>query len=173
MLNTIMSFKPLKDLLDDNTSLPNNKSRLNTKSPFLALVRHWDKIVGEKLALKTKPLKLKADTLIILTEHSSFSHHLKLMEKDIIKKIHSLLPQLSDQLRTTYYYVNHKFFQEKKSDLKDQIIVENKPDKQKKLHPYSPEYLSLKKKAQEVLVDNDEFSEDLISLFIQLNRDKN
>ena len=172
MLNTIMSFKPLKDLLDDNTSLPDNKSRLNTKSPFLALVRHWDKIVGEKLALKTKPLKLKTDTLIILTEHSSFSHHLKLMEKDIIKKIHSLLPQLRNQLKTTYYYVNHKFFQEKKNDdEKEEIKVEKEQKNQKKLHIYSPEYLSLKKKAQEILVDRDEFSDDLISLFIQLNRD--
>jgi len=166
-----MSFKPLKDLLDDNTSLPNNKSRLNTKSPFLALVRHWDKIVGEKLASKTKPLKLKTDTLIILTEHSSFSHHLKLMEKDIIRKIHSLLPQLSDQLKTTYYYVNHKFFQEKRNDKEEEIKVEEKQINQKKLHLYSPEYLSLKKKAQEILVDKDEFSDDLISLFIQLNRD--
>ena len=52
----------------------------------------WPKAVGEKIAKHAWPLKLLDDGLILIgTEHSAWSQHLHLMERDLVTRLNQAL----------------------------------------------------------------------------------
>lgn len=53
----------------------------------------WDKAVGSAIAMNTKPDAFKNDTLSVLVSSSSWIHHLKFLEKDMILNINRQLDQ--------------------------------------------------------------------------------
>lgn len=53
----------------------------------------WDKAVGQAIAMNTKPDAFKKGTLSVLVSSSSWIHHLKFLEKDMILNINRELDQ--------------------------------------------------------------------------------
>lgn len=162
-----MGFKSLGDALNKHSFSETNKTH---GKEFLLLIRHWHKVIGEKLSQNTRPVKLRNQTLIVLTRHSTLSQHLHLMERSVISKIYQEFPSLKDQINKIYFRVNQEFFEASEPSL-DEVEITSKPQREK-LHPYSPKYIELKKQAIDFYGELDpDYSEGLISLFIQLKMD--
>ena len=101
MTHIIMSFRPrekstplpLRQILSDLF-----KQDLKTEADPLQLLNdRWKDIVGEKLSLKTRPLKIYGTRLIIEAKGSVWVQELELMKGKILDSIRQQLPTLSIQ----------------------------------------------------------------------------
>ncbi len=115
---------------------------------FVHLIKAWEEIVGKVLASNTSPLKIKNKTLYISTKHSVFANELSFLIPKILEKVHESFPELKEQVTKVKFA--HSNLSTKSSPAKK--ISTNKP-KKPKLHPYSPEYLERKVRAQNLLHD--------------------
>ncbi len=61
---------------------------------FLELIKKWPEIVGPKMSPVTSPLKIKYDTLFIVTKHATFSHELSYLAEEIKHEIFKVFPEL-------------------------------------------------------------------------------
>ena len=169
-------MKKLDQILGNFTS--KDKKRYSGKNgdvfDFLQLIKHWPKIIGEKLAKNTLPLKLVNGNLTIITNHSVFSQQLSLMEKEIILNIKKEFRHLNFSIEKLYFQTNPMLFTNlsEEGSKKKVEVKSSRP----KLHPLSPEYLNSKKKAKNYFSDiqDTELKTSLESLFLQMtnNDDK-
>jgi hypothetical protein len=130
---------------------------------FLDLIKKWPQIVGTKLAATTSPLKIKGDSLFIITGHSSFSQELSFSSELIKTAVFKQFPQLKGIINRLAFQTQESFFTQR-----DQLSKAEAP-LTKRLHPQSPHYKILRAQANEVFghITDDELREMLISLFIQ------
>lgn len=132
---------------------------------FLDLIKQWPTIVGPKLAQVTSPLRLRQDSLFIITKHSAFSQQLADLSEEIKKQIFAVLPELKPVIKKLVYQTQENFFDQKQvQELKAKQEVQ-------KLHPQSPKYKLLKAEADRLFKDvpDEEMRAIMISLFIQSN----
>jgi hypothetical protein len=130
---------------------------------FLDLIKKWPEIVGVKLAQVTSPLRLKQDTLFIITAHSSYSQELSFLSETIKKEVFKYFPNLKSFIKKLAFQTQESFFQRK------QTIENTARQEQQHLHPQSPRYKILKLEAEKLFhdVEDLELKSSLISLFIQ------
>lgn len=131
---------------------------------FLELIKKWPKIVGEKMCQVTSPLKIKQDSLFIVTKHSIYSQELSFLSEEIKKEIFKVLPELKPVIKKLSFQTQESFFQQR--EIQGQKEALNAPPK---LHPQSPKYKLLKLEAERLFsgVDDPELKEVMISIFIQ------
>lgn len=129
---------------------------------FLDLVKKWPEIIGPKLSGVTSPLKIKGDSLIILSKHGSYSQNISFLSEEIKEKIFVLLPALRPIIKKLNFQTQESFFNQ-------QIIQEEKKTSITKLHPQDPRYKILKTEAERLFsdVEDVELKKTLISIFIQ------
>ena len=89
-------------------------------------------------------MKNSNGSLTILTDHSAFSQQLSFMEEIIKKKISNYFPELNTSIKKIYFQTNLNHFN-KKNNLRSSKEESKKVIK--KLHPFSPQYNIIKKKA--------------------------
>jgi hypothetical protein len=129
---------------------------------FLELVKRWPEIIGENLSLVTSPLKIKGDSLIIISKHSSYSQNISFLSEEIKLKIFKSFPELRPIIKKLNFMTQESFFNEKLTP--DEI----KPQKPK-LHPQDPKFKILKLEAERLFsdIEDNELKTMLISIFIQ------
>ena len=162
------------DSLKGHRPTHKNKSLRSIKDKevfdFLALIRSWPKIVGERLSKHTYPKQNKFKTLTVLTSHPAYSEQLTLMSDLLIKKIVETFPALGGQIQKIIFHTNPAFFREQQ--MNEQVKEENST----RLHPCSMDYLRLKKEASEFtqsiegLDCDDQLKEVIADLYIQMHR---
>ena len=131
---------------------------------FISLLRKWPEIVGPKMAKVTSPLKLKHDSLIVVTIHSTYSHELSYLSEDIKLAIFKALPELKPIIKKIVYETQENYFK-----LRDQVAVEKTIEQKPKLHPQSPQYKLRKAEAERLFgsIEDPELRSMMISIFIQ------
>jgi hypothetical protein len=129
---------------------------------FLELVKRWPEIIGDNLSVVTSPLKIKGDSLIIISKHSSYSQNISFLSEEIKIKIYKSFPELRPIIKRLNFMTQESFFNEK-STLED--IKVQKP----KLHPQDPKFKILKLEADRLFsdVEDTELKTMLISIYIQ------
>jgi hypothetical protein len=142
--------------------------RANLKSfyltfDFLDLVSKWPDIIGSALANVTSPLKIKGDSLIIISKHASYSQNISFLSEEIKQKIFILFPQLKPVIKKLNFQTQENYFREAKDEdqLTKQPIV--------KFHPQDPKFKLIKMEAERIFSDviDPELKQILISIFIQ------
>lgn len=130
---------------------------------FFELIKRWPDIVGEKMAAVSSPLKIKSDSLFIITKHSSFSHGLSYLSEDIKEKIFKIFPKLRPVIKKLAFQTQEGFFQER-AQQEESIAVQKA-----RLHPQSPQYKILKQEAERLFADveDEELRKVMISIFVQ------
>lgn len=146
-------------------SYKKEKAHLSDSFDFLALIRAWRDIAGQKLSEHTIPLKNQNGVLIVLSNHSAFANELSYMELPLKKKIFDKFPTLEKSILSIKFIVDSTHF----SKQYEQFIAPIEKKKAQALHPYSPEFRRLKKQADEFFsdIEDAELKERLISLYIQ------
>jgi hypothetical protein len=129
---------------------------------FIDLIENWPNIVGTSLSEVTSPLKIKNDSLIIVSKHSSYSQNISFLSEQIKNNIFILFPNLKNIIKKLNFITQEKFF----SISKNMTIKKNQ---EHQLHPQSPKYKILKSEAEKVFSNvEDETLRDLfISIYIQ------
>lgn len=135
---------------------------------FLSLIKGWREIAGEKLSEHTIPLKNQNGTLVILSNHSAFANELSYMEVLLKKKIFAQFPGLEKSIKNIKFIVDSTHFDKQYS----QFITPTqkiKKQNQNTLHQFSPEFIRLRKEAEELFRDmeDEEIKKSMISLYIQ------
>lgn len=130
---------------------------------FLDLVKQWPGIVGPKLSSVTSPLKIKNDSLFVMTKHAVYSQELSFLSEEIKKEIFKIFPKLKPVIQKLVFQTQEGYFNEQRLQ-----EMQEKPAKPK-LHPQSPQYKILKMEADRLFGDipDPELKEMLISIFIQ------
>ena len=158
-------MKIIAEILNNSSSKEfNSKQRFDkTAFDFFVLINNWKDIIGPHFSRNSLPVKLTNKTLTIITAHSTISHQLSYIEEDLLKRIHELYPELSQQLQYIKYKVNQGVFLEKQKQETKTIINDSKT------HPYSPVFRELKKNAEKEFenINDSEIRDILISLKIQ------
>jgi hypothetical protein len=131
---------------------------------FLELIKKWPEIVGPQMSLVTSPLKIKFDSLFIITKHSVFSQELSFLSEQIKQEIFKCFPELKQIIKKLVFQTQETYFQNSKSNLSSQS-QEIEP----KLHPQSPAYKKRKQEAERLFseVSDDELRQVLTSIYIQ------
>lgn len=129
---------------------------------FLELIKKWPEIVGPKLAAVTSPLKIKQDSLFVITKHASYSHELSFLGETIKREIFKYFPNLRAVIKKLAFQTQENFFNQKLAQ--EAAKAEAMP-----LHPQSPKYKLLKLEAERLFgdIEDQELKSTLISLFIQ------
>jgi hypothetical protein len=135
---------------------------------FLKLIQKWPKIVGDKLAQETAPLKNRAKTLTVLTKHAAFSQQISFMEGPLRKKIISFFPALEGKIDRINFISNPTAFHVEKEKVKKWHRGAD-DNKAPRLHPYSPEYKRLSREADEIFddIEDEQMVQSLKSLYIE------
>lgn len=128
---------------------------------FIELVKKWPEIVGPKMAQVTSPLKLKQDSLFVITKHASYSHELSYLGEDIKREIFKALPNLRPILKKLVFQTQEAYFRPK-----EEVKGIGAADPVPKLHPQSPQYKLLRAEAERLF--QDVADEDLRSLMISI-----
>lgn len=130
---------------------------------FLDLIKKWPEIVGAKLAAVTSPLKIKQDSLFVITKHSSYSEELNWSSEMIKKEVFKHFPNLKPIIKKLAFQTQENFFEQKK--VEEAKIAAQVP----KLHPQSPKYKLLKLEADRLFADieDEELKASMISIYIQ------
>lgn len=131
---------------------------------FLDLVTKWPDIIGPSLSQVTSPLKIKGDSLIIMSKHASYSQNISFLSEEIKQKIFVLFPQLKSVIKKLNFQTQESFFNQVQT-----AQEEKKASAPPKLHPQDPRYKLAKAEAERIFADvNDpELKDILISIFIQ------
>jgi hypothetical protein len=129
---------------------------------FLVLVKRWPDIIGEKLASVTSPLKIKGDTLVILSKHASYSQNISFLSEEIKQKIFLLFPELKKIIKKLNFQTQESFFTTGpgSEDFKTQPP---------KYHPQDPRLKVMRSEAERIFseVSDPELKKILISIYIQ------
>lgn len=130
---------------------------------FLELIKRWPEIIGEKYARVTSPLKIRQDSLFIMTQHPSYSQNISFLSEEIKEKTFKIFPQLRPIVKKLVFQTQESFFKERKEDLNEF------KQKAQALHPQSPRYKLLKLEADKLFshIEDVELRELLSSLYIQ------
>lgn len=129
---------------------------------FLELINVWHEIVGEKLCRVTCPLKIKFDSLVVLTKHSIYSQELSYLQEELKQEIFKKFPSLNKILKKIIFQTSESFF-----NFNNDYKSINKNIN--RIHPMSPEFRLKKIKADQIFesLDDEEIKKILISIFIQ------
>lgn len=129
---------------------------------FLELIKKWPEIIGSALAQVTSPLKIKGDSLIIVSKHASYSQNISFLSEEIKQKIFVLFPELSRVVKKLNFQTQESFFAQK-------AVEEEKNKSIPKLHPQDPRVKVLKLEAERLFGDvpDPELKELLTSIFMQ------
>lgn len=129
---------------------------------FLELIKKWPEIVGPKLAAVTSPLKIRQDSLFVITKHASYSHELSFLSETIKREVFKFFPHLKPVVKKLAFQTQESFFEQK-------MAQENLKAQVPQLHPQSPKYKMLKLEAERLFgdIEDQELKSSLISLFIQ------
>ena len=129
---------------------------------FLELIESWPNIVGTALSKVTSPLKIKGDSLIIVSIHSSYSQNISFLSEEIKTNIFKLFPNLKSIIKKLNFQTQESFFTNKDKERKEAKI-------QSKFHPQDPKYKLIKIEAERLFSDVEELElrDLLISIYIQ------
>jgi hypothetical protein len=129
---------------------------------FLSLVKSWPDIIGSKLATVTSPLKIKGDSLIILSKHASYSQNISFLSEEIKEKIFKLFPELKKIIKKLNFQTQESFFTPNNQEEDKKPVVQS-------FHPQDPRYRILRSEAERLFSDvgDPELKNMLISIYIQ------
>jgi hypothetical protein len=129
---------------------------------FLELIASWPQIVGEALSKVTSPLKIKGDSLIIVSKHSSYSQNISFLSEEIKENIFKLFPKLRIVIKKLNFQTQENFFHQKEDQRKNEDVIT-------RYHPQDPAYKILKIEAEKLFsnLEDQELKNLLVSLFIQ------
>jgi hypothetical protein len=164
MLKKLSTFINNTQVKATDKDLRNNY--ISESFDFLALIRSWPEIAGDKLSEHTIPLKNQNGTLMILSNHSAFANELSFMELPLKKKIFAKFPNLTNSIHALKFIVDTTHFEEQYN----RFVVTAKEKKEVfTLHPHSPEFKKLKKEASMLFeeISDPELKENFISLYMQ------
>lgn len=162
-----IDFKSLNyadlDRLDSHTLKRDEMTSFYQTFDFLDLIKKWPDIVGPKLAAVTSPLKLKQDSLFVMTKHSIYSQELSFLAEEVKGEIFKIFPRLKNHMKKIVFQTQENFFETQAVE-SSRIALEKE-----KLHPQSPKYKVLKIQAEKLFADIEDvdFRERMISIFIQ------
>lgn len=86
-----MSFTPIGDTLKQQGSTGANKSQVESGEAITAAEKAFTDLFGKELAAHAKPLYLKNRTMTVTCTSSALAQEIRLNQKEIVKKINSLL----------------------------------------------------------------------------------
>lgn len=69
----------------------------NDQLPRYQVWLAWDKIVGEQIALRARPIRIRDKTLEVLVDHPVWMQQLQMLKPQILKKVHAQLPDCDIQ----------------------------------------------------------------------------
>lgn len=129
---------------------------------FLELVKKWPEIIGEALSSVTSPLKIKGDSLIIMSKHASYSQNISFLSEEIKQKIFHLFPQLKPVIKKLNFQTQESYFNQKDDSEEQKKVVQ-------KLHPQDPRVKLLKLEAERLFgdIEDEELRQLMTSIFIQ------
>lgn len=129
---------------------------------FLELIKKWPEIIGPALSAVTSPLKIKGDSLIIMSKHASYSQNISFLSEEIKQKIFVLFPALKPVIKKLNFQTQESFFNQKQVEEAKKVVPP-------KLHPQDPRYKILKLEAERLFGDIEDLDlKDLMmSIFIQ------
>ncbi len=129
---------------------------------FLELIESWPEIVGVALSKVTSPLKIKGDSLIIVSKHSSYSQNVSFLSEEIKNNIFKLFPNLRSVIKKLHFQTQENFFTNKEGHERETKVVT-------KYHPQDPTYKLLKIEAERLFsnLEDQELKNLLVSIFIQ------
>ncbi len=168
-------LKKLSQFIQFDGPSQNNKREATTKTQqlsesfdFISLIKAWKEIAGDKLSEHTIPLKNQNGTLVVLSNHSAFANELSYMEIPLKKKIFSKFPNLEKSIRNIKFIVDSTHFSKQYTQFA-KPTEKLKKQNENILHKYSPEFIRLKKEAEEMFrdIEDKDNKEKLISLYIQ------
>ena len=122
-------------------------SRDNNIFDFIKIMQNWPVIVGKLLGQNTLPLKIQKDTLVVVARHAIFAQELGLMSPIIIQKLGENFPALKKILTKIKFVHSEEAFKTLTSRQTSQ------PKTSKSLHPFSPEFIQRKTRADELFKD--------------------
>ena len=172
-------MKLVSKILEVNTSL--NNARLNNKnkshSPRLNLeIRHlqkeWVKIVGDGFLSKhTVPIRIEQTDLYVVTDNPSILEQAPFMKRIFRQKLGQEQKTHLFKIKNVNFILDAELFFKQKSSIGENFLQKNNKIS---IHPFSPEYKSLKKRAEQEFhfLDDPSLKEKLISLFIQKSSHK-
>ncbi len=168
-------LKKLSQFIQFDGPSQNNKRESTPKSQqlsesfdFISLIKAWKEIAGDKLSEHTIPLKNQNGTLVVLSNHSAFANELSFMELPLKKKIFAKFPNLEKSIHNIKFIVDSTHFAKQYTQFA-QPTEKLKKQNENVLHKFSPEFIRLKKEAEEMFRDIEDLDnkEKLISLYIQ------
>ncbi len=129
---------------------------------FLELLKKWPEIIGPILSKVTSPLKIRGDSLIIMSKHASYSQNISFLSEEIKEKIFRLFPELRPVIKRLHFQTQESYFNQKE-------IQEETTKMPAKLHPQDPRFKVLKSEAERLFGDvpDIELKNMLISIYIQ------
>lgn len=129
---------------------------------FIDLVRKWPEIIGPALSQVTSPLKIKGDSLIIMSKHASYSQNISFLSEELKQKIFVLFPQLKPVIKRLNFQTQESYFNQKS-------VQEEAKKEIPKFHPQDPKYKVLKVEAERLFSDvqDEELKKTLISIYLQ------
>ena len=132
---------------------------------FLDLIKSWPEIVGPQMCQVTSPLKLKNDSLYIITKHSVYSQELSFLSEEIKKEVFKVFPKLRPVLKKLVFQTQETYFTRKEAA---EAKVKETTQAQR-LHPQSPQYKKLKLEADRLFLNlpDPELREIMTSIYIQ------
>ncbi len=77
-------------LLQELYSQPGIGEQLNRHQAWLI----WDKLVGEQIAARARPLRLRNDILEVQVDHPVWMQQLQMLKPQILKKLNEQLPNI-------------------------------------------------------------------------------
>jgi hypothetical protein len=156
-----LNYKDL-DRYDSHDLRRENLQKFYHTFDFLDLVKKWPEIVGSPLATVTSPLKIKADTLIIVSKHGSYSQSIAFLSEELKKKIFVFFPELKSVIKKLNFQTQESFFNRPAEQVQGKSEI-------KKLHPQDPKYKILMIEAERLFseVKDAELKDLLTSLYIQ------
>ncbi len=132
---------------------------------FINLIKSWPDLIGPSLAAVTCPLKIKGDTLIILSKHASYSQNISFLSEELKRKIFILFPELRPVVKRLNFQTQENFF---RPGGRTSEVAAGKPPAPK-FHPQDPRYKILKSEADRLFADvpDPELRAILTSIYIQ------
>lgn len=157
-----LNYKEL-DRYDSHDLKRENMHAFYQTFDFLDLVKKWPDIIGTSMAQVTSPLKIKGDSLIIVSKHASFSQNISFLSEEIKTKIFEQFPELKKVIKKLNFQTQEAFFQTQTP------VQEEQKKAVQKFHPQDPKFKQMKIEAERLFGDipDPELKEVMISIFMQ------
>ncbi len=135
---------------------------------FIDLLLNWDQIAGEKLREVTLPQRIRNKTLTIVVSHPLYAQHLKLIEKDLIRKIEEVYPKFKNCILQLKFYYSEAAFKESEEKFQQSLKYSKAKKVEYKFNKNDPRLKSKIAHAQELFSDlDDEFKDVMLSIYLQ------